>query len=281
MAAATPLLGICAIVKNEGRYIHEWLTYHRKVGVERFTLYDNGSTDDTLAEVARFGHPVDVISWPGQAQQIPAYEHMLAKRGHTMQWCAFIDVDEFLLPTDGVPVRDVLHLYDDMPEIESLYVHWLFFGSNGHKTYSPAPVTQRFTRRAPLSFGPNRYGKSIVRMGRAGPKVINPHLIGTEGRMLTPPGQIVDTRDSGRQPAARHTPLALAHFFTKSEAEWVERRAGGRPALPADHPDAIRPMAQFHSHDRNDEEDLRVSRVLAPIPHYHEWAAEDASAALA
>lgn len=253
-----PFLGICAIVKNEGAYIHEWLTFHRAVGAERFTLYDNGSTDNTLAEIARFEHPVDVISWPGQAQQVPAYRDMLAHRSHYAEWVAFIDVDEFLLPTGHESVRDVLASYDDMPGVSTLYVHWLFFGSCGAKHADAAPVTQRFTRRAPDDFGPNRYGKSIVRM-RSGAALINPHMIGTPSAMLTPLGWLVEVNDNGRQERPEHSRLALAHYFTKSEAEWTERRARGRPALPLDHPDAIRGLDQFRTHDRNDVEDRRVA----------------------
>lgn len=256
-----PFFGICAIVRNEGPYIHEWLSYHRAIGVERFTIYDNGSDDDTLAEVARFGHPVDVIPWPGHAQQVPVYRDMLANRRHTVEWCAFIDVDEFLVPTGAESVRDVLASYDDMPGVSTLYVHWLFFGSGGAKHADAAPVTQRFTRRAPDDFGPNRYGKSVVRL-RYGAELLNPHMIGRPSAMLTPGGWIVDTSDGGRQPRAEHNRLALAHYFTKSEAEWTERRARGRPALPADHPDAIRPIEQFRAHDRNDVEDRRVANVL-------------------
>jgi glycosyltransferase involved in cell wall biosynthesis len=258
-----PFLGICAIVKNEGPYIHEWLTYHRAIGVERFTLYDNGSTDDTMAEVARFGHAVDVIPWPGQAQQVPAYRDMLANRRHYAEWVAFIDVDEFLVATRDESVGDVLHSYDDMPGVSTLYVHWLFFGSGGAKHVDAAPVTQRFTLRAPDDFGPNRFGKSIVRL-RYGAELLNPHMIGRPSAMLTPGGFIVDTSDGGRQARADHNRLALAHYFTKSEAEWTERRARGRPALPANHPDAIRPIEQFRAHDRNDVEDRRVAKVLAP-----------------
>lgn len=257
-----PYFGICAIVRNEGAYIHEWLSHHRAIGVERFTLYDNGSTDNTLAEVSRFGYPVDVITWPGQAQQVPAYRDMLANRRHYAEWMAFIDVDEFLIPTGPESVREVLASYGDMPEVSSIYVHWLFFGSGGAKRADAAPVTQRFTFRAPDDFGPNRYGKSIVRLAD-GADVINPHMIGRDGRILTPGGGIVSISDNGRQSKTDHSRLALAHYFTKSEAEWTERRALGRPSLPPDHPEFLRGMNEFRAHDRNDIEDRRVANVLA------------------
>ncbi len=34
-----------AIAKNEGPYIREWIEYHRQVGVQKFLIYDNESTD--------------------------------------------------------------------------------------------------------------------------------------------------------------------------------------------------------------------------------------------
>ncbi|MBR0260666.1 MAG: glycosyltransferase family 2 protein [Selenomonadaceae bacterium] len=39
-------LAIVAILKNEGRYLKEWLDYHLSAGVDHFYLYDNDSTDN-------------------------------------------------------------------------------------------------------------------------------------------------------------------------------------------------------------------------------------------
>ncbi|GMO23401.1 MAG: hypothetical protein Ta2B_02600 [Termitinemataceae bacterium] len=39
-------LSIVAIVKNEASYIKEWIEYHRLVGVDRFYIYDDNSTDN-------------------------------------------------------------------------------------------------------------------------------------------------------------------------------------------------------------------------------------------
>lgn len=254
-----PFLGICAIVKNEGPYIHEWLTYHRAIGVERFTLYDNGSTDDTLAEVARFGHAVDVIPWPGQAQQVPAYRDMIANRRHYAEWVAFIDVDEFLTPRGDASVADTLR---DLPaDVGTLYVHWLFFGSSGAPIRLPGHVTDRFQSRAQFNFAPNRYGKSIVRMS-AEPELVTPHLIAA-GRVINTAGDAIPS-DGSVPERAVHDGIALHHYFTKSLEEWTVRRAQGRPSIPLDHPDSIRSVEQFINHDRNDVEDATAARVLAP-----------------
>lgn len=45
-------VGIAAIFKNEAPYLREWLDFHRAAGVDRFYLYDNGSTDESAAIAA-------------------------------------------------------------------------------------------------------------------------------------------------------------------------------------------------------------------------------------
>ena len=39
-------LGVVAIVKNEAKFIEEWVLFHLNQGVEKIIIYDNGSTDD-------------------------------------------------------------------------------------------------------------------------------------------------------------------------------------------------------------------------------------------
>jgi hypothetical protein len=45
-------LAMCAIAKNEGRYLQEWIEYHKLLGVEMFYIYDNESTDNTQSCIA-------------------------------------------------------------------------------------------------------------------------------------------------------------------------------------------------------------------------------------
>ena len=40
-------LAVCAIAKDEGPYFKEWIDWHLSKGVEKFYIYDNGSTDGT------------------------------------------------------------------------------------------------------------------------------------------------------------------------------------------------------------------------------------------
>jgi glycosyltransferase involved in cell wall biosynthesis len=181
MNAKMPELAACVIVKNEGRYVQEWLSYHQAVGVERFIIYDNQSQDDTLAQIRAWPRQdlVTLIDWPKVPGQLPAYQHAIDNFRDVAEWCAFIDCDEFLCPQGTLSIREFLSNIG--PLCAGVYAQWLMFGSSGKMVREPGPVTERFTRRGQGSFGPNCIGKSIVKMARAiGPR--NPHVIRVDGR---------------------------------------------------------------------------------------------------
>jgi hypothetical protein len=45
-------LAVCTIVRNEARYMKEWIENHLLEGVTMFFIYDNGSTDN-LREILK------------------------------------------------------------------------------------------------------------------------------------------------------------------------------------------------------------------------------------
>ena len=47
-------ISIVLIVKNEARYIREWLEYHFLIGVDHVYIYDNDSTDGIHALLAPY-----------------------------------------------------------------------------------------------------------------------------------------------------------------------------------------------------------------------------------
>lgn len=126
-------LSICAIFKNEAKYLKEWIEYHRIFGVDHFYLYDIGSRDsfqNVLSPYIRKGL-VTLIHWPealsyqedkdacrwALSTQIPAYENavnFIAK--NETKWLVFVDIDEFLVcPKENI--AGLLKKYDDTPGI--------------------------------------------------------------------------------------------------------------------------------------------------------------------
>lgn len=244
-------LSICAVVRNEAPYIKEWLDYHIKQGVEKFYLYDNESQDD-VREVTK---DYDCIHWyktQGYCQQNVSYNHMILTHGAETEWCAFIDIDEFLVSTKHEKFVDSIKHYDDQI-IAGIAVHWLLFGSNGQEEYSPEPVTQRFTRRAAEA---NNHVKSVMRMSMT-------LCAGTDPHSFIANGPIIDEsfnempRHYATKPGTANI-LRVNHYYTKSRAEHKKRKGlpDASSGVYKDH------VEQFAAHDVNDVEDLLIlSRI--------------------
>src|SRR3984885_6037200 len=122
-------LSICAIFKNEKKYLKEWIEYHRVVGVDHFYLYDNNSKDrpiDVLRPYIKNG-VVTLISWPdcmnekeeehtllwSLCTQASAYENAIKLRAPAeTEWLAFLDVEEFLVFPNEKNLKTVLEKYE-------------------------------------------------------------------------------------------------------------------------------------------------------------------------
>jgi hypothetical protein len=121
---------VCALFKNEEKYLKEWIEYHKMIGVDHFYLYDNGSKDRSshvLAPYIREGL-VTLIPWPDRCSeqeseipslwvlstQLTAYENA-AKYAALKQtkWLAFIDVDEYLVPVHTNTITEVVERYEE------------------------------------------------------------------------------------------------------------------------------------------------------------------------
>jgi glycosyltransferase involved in cell wall biosynthesis len=170
-------LSICAIFKDEAPYLPEWIEFHRLVGVERFFLYDNGSTDGGRKVVepwVRTGvvSVVDCSVPLAEGGQSWAYADALRRARGRTRWLAFIDLDEFLFSPGPTPLPDLLRDYEQHPGI---VVNWQVYGSSGQTTAGDGLVIERFVRRAQTRWVRNRRVKSIVDPQRA-VRPIGPHF---------------------------------------------------------------------------------------------------------
>lgn len=106
-----------ATVRNEAHRLPYWLDHHRKLGVARFYIVENGSTDDTLALLK--AQP-DVALWTTKASYRASRFGMdwltyLQIRFGANRWCLTLDADELFI----YPHHDARTLSDLTAELES------------------------------------------------------------------------------------------------------------------------------------------------------------------
>lgn len=207
-------LGLCAIVKDEGPFLAEWCEHYYAQGVDQITLYDNGSTDDTLAVAQKLGIPV--LDWPGPAMQMQAYTHKVAVAHE--DWIIFADLDEFIWHPGGKTIRVIC---EEQPfGIDGIFAPWRGFGFGGHQTRPPGGVIENYLWRGPddhCMHSPWWAGKSIVRP-REVYGIPNPHEFDLRGHCI---------QDSG---------LVCNHYYTRSvedaRLKWQKGRADNGTTRP-------------------------------------------------
>lgn len=264
-AGEPPRVGAVIIVKNEAPYLIEWLAHHRLMGVTRFFVADNVSTDGTselLAGLARLGL-VDVLKYPttpGIKPQLPAYRVMCETMVCDVDWLAFIDADEFLWPTgEFADLPQYLAHASRDPALGAIGLNWAVYGSDGALRFDPERVTVRFPRRGEPGFSENHHIKSIARVS-AIHDFLNPHRVSLHPGYtyahsdLTP---LAERRDGVTQQVVWEH-FRVNHYVVKSWSEYMEKK---RPRGNADGPDEGYSVAFFHYHDRGEVSD--------PMPEAH------------
>ena len=108
---------IVAIVKNEGAYLREWVEYHKKIGFQKFYIYNNDSTDDTNSVLKDFvsNGTVDLIQYSGKNLQCFAYNDAIDKHKNECHYMAAIDLDEFILPMKTGNIKDAIDIIEEYP----------------------------------------------------------------------------------------------------------------------------------------------------------------------
>ena len=217
-------VAICAIFKNEGMFLKEWIEYHLLIGVEHFYLYNNFSDDDywvVLEPYIRKGL-VTLTDWPVEKGQLSAYKDCYDKRKDSVNWIAYIDLDEFICLREANDLRKWLREYERYP---SVYMNWKMFGTSGILEHdSKQFVIEQYTACWPVLVNA---GKSFVNtawpFSSIGCHMSYPDLKICHWKTTVLP---IDefkrfichwvVRDSKRIPS-----IQLNHYFNRSYHQWV------------------------------------------------------------
>ena len=214
-----PTVSMCAVTRDEEAYIDEWTDYYLSLGFSEIFVYDNSESNDLLfwknysrSDDAR----IHIVHWPGRlVGQNYAYLDC-AKRAlannHT--WTAFFDVDEFLILRKH---ENIVSLLQEHCKSGALSINWYFFGTSGHVSYIPLPMTKRFCLRMP---DVNPHVKTIVRLSDMD---MEQFPRGAHYQNLRT-GTQHDTRNNSFSgpfnPDGPTDVVVLHHIWTKSEKEY-------------------------------------------------------------
>jgi hypothetical protein len=159
-------------VKNEGKYIPEYVEFHLLQGFDHFILYDNGSTDNELIKPYTDAGIVELRTYPPgvrQQQNFWLAQHCCTEQAGKSRWIHFHSIDERLFCPDGRLVTDFLKEYE---QYGGVCVAWEEFNSNGHKTMPKGLIIENYTQTCVDKMC---HIKTITQPGRAVAFNGNPH----------------------------------------------------------------------------------------------------------
>ncbi|MFV0471594.1 MAG: glycosyltransferase family 92 protein [Paludibacteraceae bacterium] len=237
-------LAICAIAKNEGTYFKEWIEWHKKLGVEKFYIYDNESTDNTREVLEPYikSGVVEYTYFPGKRQQLPAYDDCLEKHRFDARWIAVIDLDEFIVPQKDATITGFLQKFEDYSAVE---INWLVYGSGGAKEKKEGAVMDRFKHHSLPNHISNRHVKSIVNPRRVFCFIGCHEVARISGHTVDSHGETVKKNFRDREP--QQDVIHINHYAVKSYEEFLDKRSRGRARTLKQ-----RNLDYFNQYDLND-----------------------------
>lgn len=230
-------LAVVAIVKNEGRYAREWAEFHFHAGVRHFYIYDNGSTDQTRAELTKAlpSEALTLIPWDQKFyfarwraeihNQVLAYAHATRNFGGQYRWMTWIDVDEFLVPKRNVDLNAALA---PLAAHKMISLPWHMFGRSGHRVPPDGGVVPNFLRRHPDPMDPRLLKFKVI----ADPCAVTAckvHWMEVDGATdsCNDAGRLASLK--GRNAAGFYAAdrIQLNHYYTRSDADVAEKLERG------------------------------------------------------
>lgn len=245
-------LTVCAIAKNEGAYFEEWIEWHRKLGVEKFYIYDNESSDDTKEVLEPYVESglVEYVFWPGMRQQLRAYDDCLEKHRLDAHWIAVIDLDEFIVPIKDKTISEFLERFEGFPVVE---INWLIYGSGGALKKEAGSVMERFKNHSLPNHVLNRHVKSIVNPRRVFSFIGCHEAARISGKAADSDGVPINKNFRDREPL--QNVIRINHYAVKSYEEFLKKRARGRARTLE-----VRDLDYFEEYDLNDINEGSVSQ---------------------
>ena len=230
-------LAICAMFKDETS-VPDWLDYHRIVGVDTFHLFGHQERRslsswvpyDSLAPMDVSYQPFD--NWTTRSPQIDAYNECLRRYKNNHKFIAFIDLDEYLVTTEGT--SNVSSLLDQFSNEGGLAAYWEVIGSSNHMDPPEGPTVENYVNCVPDGFKVGIHFNSLQYKTIANTKYVtesstSPHMFSYRDNKTLVGDRHQDIGPSIFSEESSKGLVVLYHYILKSKAEFMQKvtRGGG------------------------------------------------------
>lgn len=136
-------------VKNENKYLDEWINHYQNIGINHIYMIDNNDIDgENLHDVIdKYENYITYIDTRGN--NIPRFQMNISKYvyeeyNNEYDWWCFFDADEFLELTQDKTIQEYLSR-DIFNNVDQIHINWVIYDDNNLIEYDDRPVQERFT----------------------------------------------------------------------------------------------------------------------------------------
>ena len=213
---------ICAIIKDEHLFLEEWIEWHLGLGFDAIHLFeDKGSkSHEEICEkysnvyLRRYKDDEEVqelLQWQGNSQrQVVLYDWFANTYKEKYDWCAFIDLDEFIFFSENYNLEK---LCEEFLPYSAVLLNWRMMGASGHIGRPKCGVVEAYNQECDFCDSDYNWAyKSFVNLSKF-KGFYNLHLA----------KNFVSTHHTRNKLDYYYDKAWLNHYFTKSLEDWTER----------------------------------------------------------
>jgi hypothetical protein len=161
-------------IKDEARYIPEFIEFHLLQGFDYFIFYDNKSTDNLNEVISPYIESglVEIRYYPENLHTSKNFwlmNYCINEQKGKTKWLHFHALDERLFCPDDTNLVDFLKKYENYGGVS---VGWYLFNSNGHINRPEGLITDNYTN---ASYDPQCHIKTIIQPEKSITTIGTPH----------------------------------------------------------------------------------------------------------
>ena len=211
---------ILSLIKDENRYIENWLDYHYNLGIDKIYLFEDYDSKSHYSECIKYGTDKirllrferivqKTVYEPTALRQIQLLNFFIQNNPEKMDWVIFMDPDEYINLNKGVNLQDFLYKYRKYPAV---YLAWKMFNANGHINHQKNDVDfyKQTTNKSIDNVGIHKH-KSFINLNKK-VKILDQHTIKN--------GVTTNYKQSFYDKDMSYDYCCLNHYFTRSWEDW-------------------------------------------------------------
>lgn len=228
---------LAVIVKDENDYIEEFLRHHFDLGFTDVIIGDNNDINGEHLEDVEYVKEkveegkikiINIRGFSGIQKQF--YNYVIDNEDY--EWCAFIDVDEFIFLGKTPTEKGITNIGDWLNEgyekgVRAFKINWHLYGDSGHILKTEGGVVERFTEPCDVNVRNvhnilnNAHCKSILHKEIRNYFTESPHTVSGCSYFLP---DYSSTDDTPYNTTVYYHIIEIRHYFTKSLQEYLDKK---------------------------------------------------------